>query len=530
MKPTMTRRLLPRLLALLALPSIGLAAAACGGSSGAAGAAGTDGAAAQAVPASAVAFVDANIDTSSSQFKQLETLGQRFPGWNGMIASLQQSLSDRSSGVSFEQDIKPWLGGEAGFALVGLGAAKSGSGTSAEYVAYLASTDDAKLEAALAKAGKTQKTGTYKGYDLFKNTSGDVAAVGKGALLVASDTATLEQAIDAREGSADSLADETAYKDTLAKLPKDNVAVGFVNGSSLAQLSTLAMAQAQAADSSLPLSQLGSLRSQLDALESLGLSVGAEDTGFRVHAVALYDPDRAKALGLDTSTFTPTLTSNVPSTAFAYIGFQNLGPMLEKALTSLGGSSGGLSQQLGALQQQTGLSLHDDLVPLLSNEHALYLAPGVPVTAALLLHPNSTAAAAVTLRKITRLLGSSAGLTFSDSATGDGQTTTASGLTVGWHRAGDLIAISNDPTAGAPPTDSLADSDTYKRVAGEAGMPDKVSGVVYLDIPALLQLSSGLGATPGASADASLSHLGPFLAYATADSSSASADMFLEVK
>ena len=73
------RRLLA---AFAALVLVGVVLAGCGGSSaagGAAGAAGTDGRAAQAFPASTVAFADANIDEKSDAWKRLLAAGRALP-------------------------------------------------------------------------------------------------------------------------------------------------------------------------------------------------------------------------------------------------------------------------------------------------------------------------------------------------------------------------------------------------------------------------------------------------------------------
>ena len=83
---------LPAALAALAL--VGLVLAGCGGSdkaSAVAGAAGTDGRAAQAFPASTVAFADANIDENSDAWKRLLALGARFPSWPKLVAEFNKS-------------------------------------------------------------------------------------------------------------------------------------------------------------------------------------------------------------------------------------------------------------------------------------------------------------------------------------------------------------------------------------------------------------------------------------------------------
>src|SRR3954453_7966110 len=118
-------RRIPRALAPLLVVMLAILLAAGGGGasdsgSGGTGAAGTDGKAAEAMPATALGFVDANIDQSSDAWKQLEALGSRFPGWGDFTSQVRTQLNSSSSnakGFSFATDIEPWLGGEAGGAV-----------------------------------------------------------------------------------------------------------------------------------------------------------------------------------------------------------------------------------------------------------------------------------------------------------------------------------------------------------------------------------------------------------------------------
>ena len=92
---TVVRRLLP---GCAALALVGLVLSGCGGSSkasGAAGAAGTDGRAAQAFPATTVAFLDANIDEQSDAWKRLLALGARFPSFPKLVAEVRPGCQSR---------------------------------------------------------------------------------------------------------------------------------------------------------------------------------------------------------------------------------------------------------------------------------------------------------------------------------------------------------------------------------------------------------------------------------------------------
>src|SRR5215472_1070927 len=102
----------PLLALVLALAALALAA--CGGTSSGAPAAGADSAGAQAMPAGTLAFVDVNIATDSTAWKQAESLGAHFPGWDRFLQELQDRLAQPmgDSGDSFDTAVRPWLGGE----------------------------------------------------------------------------------------------------------------------------------------------------------------------------------------------------------------------------------------------------------------------------------------------------------------------------------------------------------------------------------------------------------------------------------
>src|SRR5450432_3790686 len=103
------------LAALAALALVGIVLAGCGGSSKAsavAGAAGTDGRAAQAFPASTVAFADANIDENSDAWKRLLALGARFPSWPKLVTKFNKSANEATDGGPTLTQVRSWLGTE----------------------------------------------------------------------------------------------------------------------------------------------------------------------------------------------------------------------------------------------------------------------------------------------------------------------------------------------------------------------------------------------------------------------------------
>jgi hypothetical protein len=511
-------------------------AAGCGGSSGggSAGAAGTDGLGAQAAPASSIAFFDVNIDNQSASWKQMLALGARFPSWPKLIAQVEAGINKTDSdGTNFATDIEPWLGGEASVAVTGVtvGGA-SGSGT-AQFVAFVQSRDDAKLETALTKGGDTVKGAGYAGYDTFTSKDGDTfAAVHDGGLLVSNSQSALDAAIDTRTGKSDALADAQTYKDALAKLPKDNLAVGYVDGAQLSTLAQLATAQASSrgvqAGGVSPTS-LNSLTTELKGVRAISFALTPEDTGVRFSSAELFTKDAPAAL-TSAKNFTPSLLANVPADSYLALDFQDLGKTLQSGLASVGGSQAKLTDAFTQIQAATGISFPNDIVPLLSGEDSIVVGPGLPVSASLILHPADAAAGEASLRKITAALTKLEHIPFT--AANGGQTTSLSGISAGWRRAGDLLAISNDPKAGDPVTSSLADDASWKAFEKAVGIPDQVSGLFYLDVGRVLGLARSFASSSSASDKQALdnaAHVGRVVAYGTSDGDSATADLFVEI-
>src|SRR5215210_9353562 len=169
-----------RPLAAVATCGLALVVAACGGaaSNAAPGAAGTAGKGAEAFPASTLFFVDANADLNSSAWQKVRAVGARFPGYAELEAKISKALSQTNGGFSFAQDIQPWAGDEAAFGV--LAVTLAGGKPKPQFVAYLASKDDAQAIAAITSQGETTKTGDYKGYGEYTGKDRDVfAAVGK---------------------------------------------------------------------------------------------------------------------------------------------------------------------------------------------------------------------------------------------------------------------------------------------------------------------------------------------------------------
>jgi hypothetical protein len=470
---------------------------------------------ASAMPSSTLFYADVNLDQGSSAWKQFTAVGQRFPGWQELTGKIVKSLNSTgqtSGSLTFKDDVQPWLGGSAAVGVTSLDA----SSGSAHYVAFVASSDDGKAKDAVAKDAKAD--GDYGGYALYADTNGKgEAAVGDGAVLVSNDTQTLHDAIDARNGKADSLASDGGFTSAMAKLPADSLVRGYVSTQKLAELA--GMAALGGAGGSSTAAQTQALAKTLDSIDSLSFAAWANANGYRLTMRStLKQGAEQSPLAMAPS----SLTGLVPGDAFAFLAFGNYGSYLKQGLQS---GTPGLGQQLSLLQQQTGISVQHDLLPLLSGDGLLYTAPGVPVRAALVLKPDDPHAAALTMHKIMALVARGRpGARVTPLASGAGEQVDLGGLTLSWRlTAGGLIAIGNDPAAGTAPSSPLASSPAYANLLNQAGVPDGAS------VPLYLNLSDALKLFP-ISVDPNLAHVGGVLAWSSRSGQDISADLFVQVK
>ncbi len=523
--------------------ALAVVGAACGGSSsggGGAGASGTEGRGATYAPASSIMFFDANVDQGSDAWKKLIALGARFPSWPKLAAQVDKAMSEQSDGGSFNTKVKPWLGGEVSIAITHIdpAAASSGAGArstdNAKVVAYIQSTDDKKATEALQS--DVTKTGTSGDFTLYtsKQKAGDSSgagylAIGKGAVLVSNSQADLQSAIDAGTGKVDSLGDAKDFKSTMGELPSSNLLVGYVNTPALRPLIQAATTQQ---GKSLPTGASAQLQAQLAKIGSSGGSAFAAtpaDDGIHFATFSQMTGD-SKTAALATQKV--TLGDRVPSNALAFVGFHDLGQSIQSIVDTYAKQDPKVAQQIAQGEAALGVSIKNDIVPLLSGEHAFFVTGGAPPTVTLLLKPADAAKGADTLQRLTKLIGSQTGLQFRGDATG--QQAKQGANTFAWHRSGGVIALSNDPQAGTVQGSGLLSSDKFTQLQKAAGAPDSSAASVYLDVPSLVTLAQAASGSGTSASDkeaiANLQHVGGVLGWTTVDGKKVKGDLFLQIK
>ena len=448
------------------------------------------------VPADALAYVNLSTDPSRPAVGRARTLASRFPDWPLLAGAALTRLDSIVGGprhAGFARDIRPWLGDEASLALVPAGDA------SAQLLVALQVSKPARARSFVTGAGAAP-AGVYRGLRLLAYPSGtELAFIGR--YLVAGPDIAVRAAIDAFRGRAASLARDPAYARAAASEPADRVLDAYLPAAGIRRLVAPRTGVA------------GAIGLLLDrpSLQGAAVSLSASSQGARV----LVD----SVGGKDSSSFTPTLQSVLPSGSTLMVDVPDLGraapALLGAAATAgIGANIGPLLGRLGSALAAEGVNVHK-IVSLFSGETAVAISPGrEPATTPALLIVARLRKPAAARSELASLEGPVSAL-FSSSGSDAiqvpeladhqvGGTTVhelqlGPGLQLNYAVLDGLFVLSTSMTAidgVVQRSHSLADDASYK-----ATLPDRpgpVSSLVFGDVSRLLALGEQIGLTSGA--------------------------------
>jgi hypothetical protein len=476
------------LLAALALVS------GCGGGSGATSSTESG---ATVVGEGALAFVSVSSDLGSSQWQQADKLAQKFPFRDQALAQIKQELAKQN--LDYDKDVKPALGPEVDVVVA------EGATLNQTVTVLMTKPDDVAMFKALVSK---------------PNASGGSTAVYRevnGWYLASDKQASIDKVL---KGSGGSLADNSAFKDALGKLPGDALVKAYVNGKELAPL--VREAAAQQGGTTFDPSTVG-----LDKLDYVSASLTAESDGLRVRGAA----QGAGTNALGAGDYSSSLLDNVPGDALAFLSFRGGGTADQlKKLESNPQTAKSLEQ----LQATLGVSL-DDLLALIRNEVGFYLRPGAGIPEfSLALSPSDKTAALSTLDKLAAKV---AALTGGKVTSGTVRTIDFGQFALHYGLADDHVLITsglNGISDFGGSESKLPDSADFKEAKSAAGMPDSNGGFIYLDIKNAIPLIEGFAALSGQplppNVAGNLRPLRSFVAWSAGSGDSRTFDAFLEIK
>ena len=451
---------------------------------------------------SALAFVSVSSDLGSAQWKQLDKLAQKFSFRDQALTQIKQELAKQN--LDYDKDVKPALGPEVDVAVVG-GAGADGNSVGGSVAVLMTKPDDAaKFKALIAKA----------------NSSGDSPAVYRevnGWYLASDKQGSIDKVV---KGSGGALADNSAFKDAMSKLPGDALVKAYLDGNQLAAFAR--QAADQQGGTPFDPSTIG-----LDKLEYVSASLSAENDGLRVRGASKGSGSNALGAG----DFSSSLLGKVPGDALAFLDFRGGGTADQlKKLESNPQMAQGLQQ----LQAMLGVSL-DDLLELVRNETGFYLRPGAGIPEfSLALSPSDKSAALSTLD---RLAGKVAALTGGKLTSGTVRTLDLGQFALHYGAAGEHVLITsgiNGISDFGGSESKLPDSADFKEAKSAAEMPDSNGGFVYIDLKNAIPLIEGFAGLAGQSLPPSvagnLRPLRSLVAWAAGSGDSRTFDAFLEIK
>jgi hypothetical protein len=423
------------------LVGLALLAAGCGGGGGGGNALPEGAKATPDLPA----FVSFNTDFDSEQWKQGEALLKRFPDAPRLLAQIQKAF--RQEGVDFERDVKPALGPE--FDLAWLDFAKGGD----NLVGLTQPKDPAKLKALLAKGDEKTFTREHEGWTLI---------------------ASSQELLSRFEQAGSSLADVEAFKESMEKIDDSSAVRGYVRGREVQQ----ALDTALETEGAPPGITVGAGR-----LESLALGAKAEEKGVSFDGGIRIDP------GLDPQPFKATLPGDLPKGALLYVSANSLDDMLRTSLKLVGKANPSFPEQLSQVEAALGITLEDDIYPLLGNEAAFAVYAKRPVPTLLFVLKTAGDDEKKAMRLVDRIaqLVTLSGEARTSDLTIEGAevhrldfTNEGFSLFITTHAGKTIITNGEEAVRGVLGSgEKLGDDPLFKEAKDESAMPDETTGFVY---------------------------------------------------
>jgi hypothetical protein len=486
-------------------------------------------------PDSTTVFVSINTDTASGQIQS----------WQKIIAYLAQipevkmvtqnmDLLALAQIGTYDGDIKPWIGGELDLGLTDVnsvvnlvaGTVGSSSGSTAaasqssELPVLIGATvkDQAAADAFINKIGSklvafgltAPAKETYKDATLYTFNLGIanlVAGVSKDKLFIGGGPALVKAAFD--QDATKSLSSKDDFKKVTGKLPAENLTFAYLDYQTIVKTVTN-NPQVKSALASLD-------TTNLDYTGSVGVAFSTATEGFRIDAYQTMLPDKtppAIADMLKKGANPNKLLNALPESTLAFMNSRDAASSYNffvQTLKSAGGTSGvDFDKGITQFEQQTGLSVQNDIVSLFGGEYGVFVTPdsknkGVPVGFGLVTEATDAAATQAKLDKITDAIAKNAQVTWVSKSVGstnykmasisDIKSNTLVTANVGIAGGYAFFSLGEDTTAGliAAATGgknftngaNAANFNSVKKV-----LPSDNTGYFYLDIQPVIKLAT----------------------------------------
>jgi hypothetical protein len=467
-------------------------AAGCGNS----GSSSSD--AASLAPAGSLLYGEATLRPEGDQKAAIDDLVAKFPG-EGSAGDrigrwLEMLVAESDSGLSYEQDIEPWLGDEAAFFI----SAVSPSGEEADAAFLVATEDEDATVDAIEKAGDTRKT-DHEGHDLYVASDEEGAAAVVDGWLALGTPRGVKSAIDTADGG-EPLEDVERYQQTLEEAPEDRLGFMYVDMPGVyRELERTPSAP-----------MLGQFRQLFD--EPVLITANADEAGVRFEGTVPASmlgafPFVAEGSGA---------ADELPADSWLALAQPDLGETMKGFLDLAAAGAGGREALRQQLEAFTGLDLERDVLSWMGDWGAFVRGTSVAeLEGAVFIETDDEAASGRVIDAIARLARRNAepGMRITPLQLGGG----GEGITVRggdldkpvhlFQRDGRVVASYGDGAAqdATDPGETLADSPAFTRAEDALGGDYAVS--FFLAIEPILALAE----SEGAGADEDWQEVKPYL-------------------
>jgi hypothetical protein len=338
------------------------------------------------VPNDAEVYATLYLDPSLSQKRNIQGLIGHFPALHStdqLQGHIDQGMDMalKPEGLSFEDDVRPWLGTQVAVAL------RLAGGTPTAVI--IASKDDARATATLARI-RTTDSGRKDGWSQHQHggvtvSVGAPSAGGDGipiayayldhTAVVGNSAAMIEEVIDTDQGKRPALRTTAAYTSTMQRLPADRVGVAYASGPAI----TSAMRQALSDGGLTPPGLLDAFDHGAAFLKSAGLAVSALQNGFAADLAFVTDSSKltpAERKAVQRATTANTALDWIPGDAAGFVALGGLHDGLQSLLQGMTAGTGATGLDLTGPLQSLGLSDPHGVVSHLTGDLAVEVRTG----------------------------------------------------------------------------------------------------------------------------------------------------------
>ncbi len=337
-------------------------------------------------------------------------------------------------GVTFQQDIAPWIGNEMAFAVSGLeefdltnssldSDAVEQMAEQADIAIILASRDNEQAQAFLDKQrasrteqGETFNESAHNNVTIYEQQESDNSPIAAFALVqnnvvFANRSSVITAMLDRDPNGADTLQSSARFTTVKDNLPDTAVGYVYIDGQPLSQFSRASITSAL---TRMPPDQRDQLEEQMqnvDAFQGIGLSISVIETGVQFDTVMTMDLSKlneAATVQIEEirQPVDAAMLATIRDDALALMTFKIPSTLKEQIITAIEVQPGG-SEQLAQFEDMYGFDLERDLLDWFVGDAALVLLPGeqmadftLPMTGYFTIRPQDTAAAEAGMSRI----------------------------------------------------------------------------------------------------------------------------------